>query len=165
MHVWLPEVSPFEKIIRSLVVYVFLVVMFRVLGKREVGQMTPFDLIVLLILSNVLQNAMIGPDNSILGGLIGATTILTANWMVSRAAFSSRLFHRAVEGVPTLLVHQGMPIEANLRHESITHEDLLASLRSQGIFSLSEVNAAVLETSGKVSVLRREPSTEAGKSR
>jgi uncharacterized membrane protein YcaP (DUF421 family) len=165
MHVWLPEVSPFEKIIRSLVVYVFLVVMFRVLGKREVGQMTPFDLIVLLILSNVLQNAMIGPDNSILGGLLGATTILAANWMVSRAAFSNRLFERAVEGVPTLLVHQGTPIEANLRRERISHEDLLASLRGQGIFNLAEVSSAVLETSGKVSVLRRAPSTEQDKSR
>ena len=165
MHVWFPEVSPVEKIIRSLVVYVFLLVMFRIIGKRQVGQMTPFDLIVLLILSNVLQNAMIGPDNSILGGLIGATTILGANWMVSRAAISSRLFERAVEGVPTLLVHQGMPIEANLRRESISREDLLATLRSQGIFSLSDVNAAVLETSGKVSVLRREGSVEPSKSR
>ncbi|HEV2297022.1 MAG TPA: YetF domain-containing protein [Candidatus Acidoferrales bacterium] len=165
MHVWFPEVSPVEKIIRSLVVYVFLLVMFRIIGKRQVGQMTPFDLIVLLILSNVLQNAMIGPDNSILGGLIGATTILGANWMVSRAAISSRLFERAVEGVPTLLVHQGMPIEANLRRESISREDLLATLRSQGIFSLSDVNAAVLETSGKVSVLRREGSAEPNTSR
>lgn len=165
MHVWLPEVSPFEKIIRSLIVYVFLLVMFRVLGKRQVGQMTPFDLIVLLIVSNVLQNAMIGPDNSILGGLIGATTILAANWMVSRAAFSNRLFERAVEGVPTLLVHQGVPIEANLRHENISREDLLGTLRSQGIFSLSEVNAAVLETSGKVSVLRRAPNAEPEQSR
>lgn len=165
MHAWLPEVSPVEKIIRSLVVYVFLLVMFRIIGKRQVGQMTPFDLIVLLILSNVLQNAMIGPDNSILGGLIGATTILGANWMVSRAAFSSRLFERAVEGVPTLLVHQGMPIEANLRRESISREDLLATLRSQGVFSLSDVNAAVLETSGKVSVLRREGSAEPNTSR
>ena len=164
MHVWLPEVSPLEKIIRSLVIYVFLLVMFRIIGKRQVGQMTPFDLIVLLILSNVLQNAMIGPDNSILGGLIGATTILAANWMVSRAAFSSKLFERTVEGVPTLLVHQGVPIEANLRHESLSREDLLANLRSQGIFNLSDVRAAVLETSGKVSVLRREPDAGSGKS-
>lgn len=165
MHFWLPEVSVFEKIIRSLVVYVFLLVMFRVIGKRQVGQMTPFDLIVLLILSNVLQNAMIGPDNSILGGLIGATTILAANWMVGRAAFASRLFERAVEGVPTLLVHQGVPIEANLRRECITHEDLLSTLRSQGVFDISDVRAVVLETSGKVSVLRREASTQTDKAR
>ncbi|HKW87235.1 MAG TPA: YetF domain-containing protein [Candidatus Acidoferrales bacterium] len=165
MHVWLPEVPVFEKIIRSLVVYAFLLIMFRVIGKRQVGQMTPFDLIVLLILSNVLQNAMIGPDNSILGGLIGATTILAANWMVSRAAFSSKLFERAVEGVPTLLVHQGMPIEANLRRECISREDLLATLRTQGVFDISDVRAAVLETSGKVSVLRREADAGPDKAR
>jgi uncharacterized membrane protein YcaP (DUF421 family) len=162
MHVWMPEVLVVEKVIRSLVVYAFLVMMFRLLGKRQIGQMTPFDLIVLLILSNVLQNAMIGPDNSILGGLIGATTILGANWMVSRATFSSRLFERAVEGAPTLLVHHGMAIEANLRRESFSREDLLANLRNQGIFDLSEVSAAVLETSGRLSVLRREPKPETG---
>ena len=88
-HWWLMEISPGEKILRSLVVYLFLLIMFRLLGKRQVGQMTPFDLIVLLILSNALQNAMIGPDNSLTGGLVGATFILAANWVIGRAAFDS----------------------------------------------------------------------------
>jgi uncharacterized membrane protein YcaP (DUF421 family) len=158
MHWWVPEISVTEKILRSLIVYLFLLGMFRLLGKRQVGQMTAFDLIVLLILSNVLQNAMIGPDNSVTGGLIGATAILAANWLVGQLAFSSRRFERAIEGVPTLLVHDGRVIEANLRRETISHEELLSSLRSQGFFDLAEVRAAVLEPSGKVSVLRAEAS-------
>ncbi len=156
MHVWLPEITVLEKIVRSLTVYAFLLLAFRLIGKRQVAQMTPFDLIVLLMISNVLQNAMIGPDNSITGGLIGATTVLAANWIVGRMAFSSPRMERAIEGVPTLLVHHGHLIEANLRRESFSHEDLLSNLRSQGVFDIKEVRAAILEPSGKLSVLRYE---------
>jgi uncharacterized membrane protein YcaP (DUF421 family) len=156
MHWWLPEISTGEKILRSLIVYFFLLVMFRLLGKREVAQMTVFDLVVLLILSNVLQNAMIGPDNSVAGGLIGATAILAVNWLVGRAAFSSRWFERAIEGVPMLLAHRGQFVEQNLRRANISKEELLSDLRSQGVFHLHEVRAAVLEPSGKLSVLKEE---------
>jgi uncharacterized membrane protein YcaP (DUF421 family) len=156
MHVWMPDIPILEKILRSLVVYLFLLVAFRLIGKRQVAQMTPFDLIVLLMISNVLQNAMIGPDNSVTGGLIGATTVLAANWIVGRMAFSSPRMERAIEGVPTLLVHHGHLIEANLRRESFSHEDLLSNLRSQGVFDIKEVRAAILEPSGKLSVLRYE---------
>ncbi|MBZ5694007.1 MAG: DUF421 domain-containing protein [Acidobacteriia bacterium] len=158
MHWWLPEIPVGEKILRSLIVYSFLLIMFRLLGKREVAQMTVFDLVVLLILSNVLQNAMIGPDNSVTGGLIGAATILAINWAVGRAAFSSRWFEKAVEGVPTLLVHSGEMVLPNLRRTNISREELLSNLRSQGIFDLEEVRAAVLEPSGKLSVLKKEAS-------
>lgn len=158
MHWWLPEIPVGEKILRSLIVYFFLLVMFRLLGKREVAQMTVFDLVVLLILSNVLQNAMIGPDNSVTGGLIGAATILAINWAVGRAAFSSRWFEKAIEGVPTLLVHSGEMVLPNLRRTNISREELLSNLRSQGIFDLEEVRAAVLEPSGKLSVLKKEAS-------
>jgi uncharacterized membrane protein YcaP (DUF421 family) len=163
MHVWMPDIPILEKILRSLVVYVFLLVAFRLIGKRQVAQMTPFDLIVLLMISNVLQNAMIGPDNSITGGLIGATTVLAANWLVGRAAFSSRRMERAIEGVPTLLVHHGHMIEANLRRENFSREDLLSNLRSQGVFDVEEVKAAILEPSGKLSVLRYESNQGEGK--
>jgi len=156
MHWWIPEIAPYEKVLRSLIVYGFLLLMFRLLGKRQVGQMTPFDLIVLLILSNGLQNAMIGPDNSVAGGLIGATAILGINWLVARVAFMNRWFERAIEGVPTLLVHHGQVIETNLRKENLSREDLLSNLRTQGVFDICEVRAAVLETSGKISVLRGE---------
>jgi uncharacterized membrane protein YcaP (DUF421 family) len=153
---WLPEVSVGEKILRALIVYFFLLIMFRVLGKRQVGQMTPFDLIVLLILSNVLQNAMIGPDNSVTGGLIGALTILAVNWAVSRIAFDSPKFERAIEGVPTVLIHNGKIVEKNLRKETISREDLLSNLRTQGCFNINEVETAVLEPSGKISLLKME---------
>jgi uncharacterized membrane protein YcaP (DUF421 family) len=153
MHWWLPDIPVWEKIFRAVIVYVFLLVMFRLLGKRQVAQMTAFDLIVLLILSNVLQNAMIGPDNSVTGGLIGGAAILGLNWLVSRAAFSSRWFERVVEGVPTLLVHHGKVVEANLRKEHLSRDDLLANLRTQGVFNLGEVQEAILETSGKLSIL------------
>jgi len=130
--------------------------MFHLLGKRQVGQMTPFDLIVLLILSNVLQNAMIGPDNSVVGGLIGAATVLGTNWIISRVTYDHPRLERIVEGIPTLLVHDGKFVEENMRRETISRDDLLSNLRSQGCFALSEVHAAVLEPSGKTSLLRRE---------
>jgi uncharacterized membrane protein YcaP (DUF421 family) len=158
MHWWLPEVPVAEKIVRSLIVYVFLLVLFRLMGKREVAQMTVFDLVVLLVLSNVLQNAMIGPDNSVIGGLIGATTIMAVNWVVGRAAYSSKWFERAIEGVPTLLVHSGHMVEPNMRRVGISREELLSNLRSQGVFCIDDVRAAVLEPSGKLSVLKIDPS-------
>jgi uncharacterized membrane protein YcaP (DUF421 family) len=161
----MPEISPFEKIFRSAIVYLFLLVAFRLLGKRQVGQMTPFDLIVLLIISNVLQNAMIGPDNSVTGGLIGATTVLMLNWLVAGLALKSRRVERLVEGAPTILVHHGRVMEEHLKRELISREQLLSALRRQGIFDISEVKVAVLEESGALSVLREEqPNSSQGHS-
>lgn len=159
MHWWLPEIPVWEKIARPIIVYVFLLVMFRFLGKRQVGQMTPFDLVVLMILSNVLQNAMIGPDTSVTGGLIGGTALLVANWGITKLTASSRFLERSIEGMPALLVHHGHVIEAALRREGLSREDLLANLRLQGVFDMEEVQAAVLETSGRLSVMRREKNT------
>jgi uncharacterized membrane protein YcaP (DUF421 family) len=158
MHWWLPDIPLAEKIVRPFVVYVFLLVLFRLMGKREVAQMTVFDLVVLLVLSNVLQNAMIGSDNSVIGGLIGATTIMAINWVVGRAAYSNKWFERAIEGVPTLLVHGGHMVEPNMRRVGISREELLSNLRSQGVFCVDDVRAAVLEPSGKLSVLKIETS-------
>jgi len=132
--------------------------------RREVAQMTVFDLIVLLILSNVLQNAMIGPDSSVTGGLIGAATILAINWLVGRAAFSTRWFERAVEGVPLLLVHSDHLVESNLRRANISREELFSNLRSQGVFAVTDVRAAVLEPSGKLSVLKADAGSPVGNS-
>ena len=132
--------------------------------RREVAQMTVFDLIVLLILSNVLQNAMIGPDSSVTGGLIGAATILAINWLVGRAAFSSRWFERAVEGVPLLLVHSGQLVESNLRRANISLEELFSNLRSQGVFAVTDERAAALEPSGKLSVLKADSGSPTGNS-
>ena len=117
---WLPEVGVVEKVIRSFVVYVFLLGVFRLTGKRQVGALTPFDLIVLLIVSNVLQNAMIGPDNSVLGGFLGAGTIFAANAVVARLTYFSRRLERLIDGTPTQLVHDGhvvRPRDPRRQHE------------------------------------------------
>jgi uncharacterized membrane protein YcaP (DUF421 family) len=162
VHWWLPEVAVSERIIRALIVYIFLLVMFRVLGKRQVGQMTPFDLIVLLILSNMLQNAMIGPDNSVLEGIVGALTILAVNWAISRIAFDSPRLEGAIEGVPTVLIHNGKIVERNLRRETIGTEDLMSTLRTQCCFNVTELETALLEPSGKISLLKKHDLQTAG---
>src|SRR5690242_15439407 len=124
---WLPEVGVGEKIVRSLVVYVFLLAVFRLTGKRQVGQLTPFDLVVLLIVSNVLQNAMIGPDNSVGGGFIGALTIFGANAIVARLTYFSRRLELLIDGRPTELVHHGKVDEAAMRRELVTRAELHAA--------------------------------------
>ena len=147
---WWPEVGVGEKIVRSLVVYVFLVIVFRLTGKRQVGQLTPFDLVVLLIVSNVLQNAMIGPDNSVFGGLLGAATIFGANAVVARLTFYSRRLELLIDGQPTTLVHQGKVDEAALRRELVTRAELHAALRDAGMCDVGEARFAVLEATGRI---------------
>ncbi len=152
------EVPVLEKIVRSAVVYLFLVVVFRLLGRRQFGQWTPFDLIVLLIISNVLQNAMIGRDDSITGGLIGAGTIVGLNWVVAEAAFRSRQTERLIEGAPVVLIHHGRVVERHLAMERISHDELHAALRRQGIDHMTQVRSAILEANGALSVMKEEHS-------
>ena len=155
MHDWLLPAIPWgEKILRALLVYLFILLAFRLLGKRQVGQMTKYDLILLLLISNVVQNAMIGQDDSLLGGMVGAVTILVANFAVSWLSSRSKRFEHLMEGVPAPLVFNGKPILKNLHHEQMSVDDLLAALRRQGIFHLSEVKLAVIEDNGAISVLR-----------
>ena len=152
---WLtPELSWVEKILRPAMVYLFILIAFRLLGKRQVGQMTKYDLIVMMMISNVLQNAMIGPDNSVLGAMVGAITILLLNAAVAWFVYRSRKFEHWVEGTPTPVIFNGVMIEANMRHERLSREDLLAALRRQGIFELHEVKLAVIEDNGAVAVLK-----------
>src|SRR5574337_914231 len=112
-NLFIPEISIAEKILRSGVVYLFLLLAFRFTGKRQVGQLTPFDLVVLLIISNVVQNAVIGNDNSLGGGLIGAVTILALNYGVTEMAYRSKRARRLLEAQPTLLIHNGRILEEN----------------------------------------------------
>jgi uncharacterized membrane protein YcaP (DUF421 family) len=164
--IWLPDVPVWEKVFRSLVVYLFLLLAFRLLGKRQVGQLTPFDLIVLLIISNVLQNAIIGPDNSLGGGLIGAAVVFLANYIVVEITFRSRRARRLLEAQPTLLVHNGRILHDNLASERVTLDDLNAALRRSGVTEVEQVRVAVLEENGGISVIPRaagdsgEPSTQ-----
>ncbi len=158
---WLPELPLLEKIGRAAAVYLFLLVALRLTGKRQLGQMSSFDLVVLLIISNVLQNAMIGNDNSVLGGFIGAATILLLNYGVARLVTSRKSIERLVEGSPTLLIHNGKVFEDNLRRELLTRDELMAALRRQGILAVEDVRVALLEETGAITAVRREKATAA----
>jgi uncharacterized membrane protein YcaP (DUF421 family) len=148
-----PEVSVVEKIVRSAVIYLFLLLAFRFSGKRQIGQLTPFDLVVLLVISNVLQNAIIGPDNSVGGGLIGAVVILALNALVVEVTFRSKRARRVLEASPTVLIHNGRVLHESLNRERITLEDLHAAMRRAGILDVSHVRVAVLEENGGISVI------------
>jgi uncharacterized membrane protein YcaP (DUF421 family) len=147
---WIPEVTTMERIIRASVGYVFLLVAFRLMGKRQVGQLTPFDLVVLLIVSNVLQNAMIGPDNSIGGGLIGALTIFFLNGLVARLTFAHHAIERLIDGTPTCLVHNGKIDDDAMRKELVTRAELHAALREAGMVDPTEARFVFLESTGRM---------------
>jgi uncharacterized membrane protein YcaP (DUF421 family) len=156
LHIFVPDIPIAEKVLRSVVVYVFLLVGFRLTGKRQVGQLTPFDLIVLLIISNVVQNALIGNDNSLGGGLVGAAAILALNSAVVEVTYHSRRARRLLEAEPTLLIHDGRILQENMRRERVTLDDLLAALRRNGVTDPAHVRLAMLEENGGISVIHRE---------
>ena len=150
-----PEVPVAEKIVRSVVVYLFLLAAFRFTGKRQVGQLTPFDLVVLLIISNVVQNAVIGPDNSLGGGLLGAVVILILNGLLVEVTYRSKRLRRLLEAAPTILVHNGRLLEKNLARERISLDDLHAAMRRAGVIDVEHVHVAMLEENGGISVIPR----------
>jgi uncharacterized membrane protein YcaP (DUF421 family) len=121
-----------EKLLRPVIVYLVLVLLLRLFGKRELAQLNPFDLVVLLSLSNTVQNAIIGDDNSVTGGLIGAFSLLAINWLVVRVLFRSRRLTRAFEGQAAVLVHNGQIDQKALERESLTREELLDVIHRQG---------------------------------
>jgi uncharacterized membrane protein YcaP (DUF421 family) len=137
-----------EKILRPLLVYGFLVVALRIFGKRELAQLNPFDLVVLLTLSNTVQNAIIGADNSVIGGLLGAFTLLTVNYVVVRFFFRHRRLDQILEGEPTVLIEHGQINRAALTKELLTESELLTVAHRQGFASLDEIQRCVLEPGG-----------------
>jgi len=149
-----------EKILRPIIVYAFLVVSLRLSGKRELVQLNPFDLVVLLTLSNTVQNAIIGEDNSVLGGIIGATSLLATNYLVVRFLYDHRKLDQIVEGRADVLVEDGKVRAQNLKKELITKSQLEAAARKQGFGSLSEVQQCVLEPGGTLTFLAKKPSSE-----
>jgi uncharacterized membrane protein YcaP (DUF421 family) len=149
-----------EKILRPIIVYVFLIVGLRLSGKRELAQLNPFDLIVLLTLSNTVQNAIIGNDNSVSGGIIGAASLLAVNYLVVRFLYDHRKIDQLVEGRADILIEDGKVQERKLKRELITKEELAAAARKQGFDSLSEVQQCVLEPGGTLSFTARKPATE-----
>ena len=149
-----------EKIIRPLVVYIFLVVGLRLAGKRELAQLNPFDLVVLLTISNTVQNAIIGEDNSVTGGLIGAATLLIVNYAVVRFLYTHKRVDRFVEGEPCVLIEDGRLNDDRLKSELITLTEIEAAAHKQGFSSLEEIDRAVLDPGGGFSFSARKPSPE-----
>jgi uncharacterized membrane protein YcaP (DUF421 family) len=150
---WTLAVPFWELILRALIVYLFLLVLLRLTGKRQVGQLSPFDLVLLLVLSNSVQNAMNGGDNSVLAGIILATTLVALNGLVGLLTFKNKKLERLIEGRPEVLIHNGKLYEDVLHRERLTMHEMNAALREAGCSCPDEVQYAVLETNGKVSVV------------
>ncbi|HEY3374729.1 MAG TPA: YetF domain-containing protein [Candidatus Aquicultor sp.] len=145
---------PFVQIFtRTAVIYFVVLIGLRLTGKREIGQFTPFDLVLVLLIANAVQNAMVGPDTSLSGGIVAALTLLGINYLVSAIADRSRILQELTVGKPTLLIHDGKVIESNLTREKITYDELEAALREHGINKISDVQGAVLEVDGSISVV------------
>jgi uncharacterized membrane protein YcaP (DUF421 family) len=155
-----PALPVAEKILRPVVVYIFLVLLLRVFGKRELAQLNPFDLVVLLSLSNTVQNAIIGNDNSVTGGLIGAFALLAINYVVVRFLFRHRRLDQIMEGTPTVLIERGKVLRPALAKELLTEPELLTVLHRQGFSELEDVERCVLEPSGSFSVQGKLPPPE-----
>src|SRR6266487_1168241 len=146
-----------EKVLRPIIVYAFLVVSLRLSGKRELVQLNPFDLVVLLTLSNTVQNAIIGEDNSVLGGLIGATSLLVTNYLVVRFLYDHRKLDQLVEGRADVLIEGGKVRTKHLKTELITMAQLEAAARKQGFGSISDVEQCVLEPGGTLTFIGKKP--------
>ncbi len=141
-------------VVRTAVIYLLVLLGVRLSGKREVGQMTPFDLVLLLLLSNAVQNAMTGPDTSLAGGAVAAGTLLVLNYFIAEMSGMNRGFRRWVQGEPSLLVHNGKIVEAHMAREHVSLDELQRALREHGIGSVHEVALAVLEVDGSISCLK-----------
>ena len=157
---WEMSVPWWEFVLRGVVVYVFLLVFLRLTGKRQTGQYAPFDLILLLILSNAVQNSMIGGDNSLVGGLMSAATLLACHTALSHLTYRIKWLERLLDGAPGVLVRNGQVNERLMREELITMEDLMAALRAGGCLHLHEVERATIEANGDITVVLRRRSSE-----
>ena len=164
-HMFVLSLPVLEKILRPIVVYVFLIVGLRVAGKRELAQLNPFDLVVLLTLSNTVQNAIIGEDNSVSGGLLGAATLLAVNYLVVRFLYSHERLEQAVTGAADVLIENGEVRPERLRHELITLPELEAAAHRQGFASLADIERAILEPSGTICFVGRTPTAEVSRHR
>jgi len=159
-HMFVVGLPIMEKILRPIIVYIFLIVGLRLSGKRELVQLNPFDLVVLLTLSNTVQNAIIGDDNSVSGGIIGATSLLLINYLVVRFLYKHRALDQFIEGRADVLIEDGKIKTQNLKRELITVTQLEAQARKQGFDSLSEVQQCVLESGGTITFIGKKPGTD-----
>jgi uncharacterized membrane protein YcaP (DUF421 family) len=149
-----------EKLARPIIVYLVLVALLRIFGKRELAQLNPFDLVVLLSLSNTVQNAIIGDDNSVTGGVIGAFGLLAINWLVVRVLFRSQRLTRVLEGRSTVLIRDGQIDVKAMNREMLSREELLSAVHRQGFEGLQQVRKCELEPNGTFYVEAFEPSAD-----
>lgn len=157
-ELYAPPAFPVEKIIRPILVYLFLVAALRIFGKRELAQLNPFDLVVLLSLSNTVQNAIIGDDNTVIGGMLGAFTLLATNYLVVRFLFRHRRLDQIIEGQPAVLIDEGRVDRRVLARELLTESELLTVAHRQGFKSLREIQNCVLDPSGTFFIEGKTPS-------
>lgn len=141
-------------VFRTTIIYLVVLIGVRLSGKREVGQMTPFDLTLLLLLSNAVQNAMTGSDTSLWGGVVAACTLLLLNYLIAEVSGANRRFRKFVEGQPSLLIHDGQIISAHMAKEHVSADELRRALREHGISDYKDVALAVLEVDGSISCLK-----------
>src|SRR5437016_5940223 len=153
LRMWHLSQPWWECCIRAACIYTFLLVLIRITGKRQVGQLAPFDLILLLVLSNAVQNAMNGGDNSIGGGLISAVTLVLLNYAVGIATYRSKTLEGIIEGRPDVLIHNGTLYPGVMKRSKLTHHELNAALRQAGCVCIDDVHTAVLENNGAISVV------------
>jgi uncharacterized membrane protein YcaP (DUF421 family) len=149
-------------VVRAVVVYFFMLVLLRMTGRRQVGQLAPFDLVLLLILSNAVQNAMNANDGSLTAGFILATTLVVLNGLVGRLTFHNKRLEALLEGRPEVLIYEGKVFKNILDREKISDLDLITALRATGCESTEDVHLAILENNGHVSVLRKTDETKGG---
>ena len=156
---WNLSLPWWEFVLRGVIVYVFLLVILRITGKRQTGQLAPFDLVLLLVLSNAVQNAMNGGDNTVLGGIISATTLIALHYAVALMTYKSKRLETWIEGTPRTLIHNGVLNEDVMRSELLTRHELAAALRAAGCAEIEHVRVATLENNGQITISLRPQST------
>lgn len=140
--------------LRALIVYIFLLVTLRLTGRRQIGQLSPFDFVLLFILGNAVQNSMNGGDNSVTGGLVLVLTLIFVHWLISYFSFKSKRFAQFVDGKPEVLIHNGVLQKATMKKEKITHDELNSILRRNGVNKVEDVKVAIVEGNGEISVIK-----------
>jgi uncharacterized membrane protein YcaP (DUF421 family) len=153
---WKLAVPWWELVLRATLVYVFLLALIRLTGKRQIGQLSPFDLVLLLVLSNAVQNSMNAGDNSLIGGLLSASTLIVLNSVVAGLTYRSKRLESLIEGRPQVLIHNGQLYEKTMTDARLTHHELNAALRRAGCLTVNDVHCAVLENNGAISVVPRQ---------
>ena len=149
---WQMAIPWWEFVLRALIVYVFLAGLLRITGRRQIGQLAPFDLVLLLVLSNAVQNSMNGGDNSMSGGVISALTLVCVNWLVGYLTYRNKRLARAIEGRPEVLIHNGHVYRDVMERERLTQAELDVALRAAGCACIDDVHFAMLENNGQISV-------------